>query len=76
MASGIAFELPRSSFEELYKIKDCSSRKNFVAKMVHGYLPEEVQARCNVRGRGGKGKLNPIKMDIVKRKVVSICTAS
>ena len=52
-ADGIAFELPRLSFEELYKIKDSSSsRKNFA-----GYFPEEERARCNVRGRGGKGKL-------------------
>ena len=72
-ADGIAFELPRLSFEELYKIKDSSSsRKNFAARLVRGYFPEEERARCNVRGRGGKGKLNSIKMDIVKRKVFDI----
>ena len=57
------------SFEALIRLKhNSSSRKNFAAKLVRLFFTEEERAKSNVKGKGGKAQLNPVKVGIVKTK--------
>ena len=56
-------------FEEWIRLKNsAASRKNFAVKVIRMFFTEEERARSNVRGKGGKSRLNPVKIDFVKKK--------
>ena len=56
------------SLEKLVRLKRSSaSRQNFAAKVVRLFFTEEERARSNVRGKGSKRCLNPVKIDFVRQ---------
>ena len=63
-------QLPRSGILDADQIKfvrsGSCSRRNFAAKLVVALFDEATRRRCNVSGKLGKSKLNPVLIQYVK----------
>ena len=51
---------------------ESSSRKNFAANLVRQLFTVEERASSNVRGKGRKPQLNPVKIDVVRSKTLEM----
>ena len=54
------------------KQSSCSTKTELHSKGSEAFFTEEERARSNVRGKGSKRRLNPVKIDFVRQKTFNM----